>query len=179
MEDKNVTRMLRALACACLLGAALAAPAAAGKPTMEVIHIADVGIKDKDLTEACGFDVFFDGSGHITLRQFTDQAGEFRGEVNNFAIRVRYYSEFGSVNAVDTGADRVTVLDDGSHVFSIIGNVQSITVPGHGRVYSDTGHMTFHVTFDAEGNPTSELLSAPGQHPEVGQEVVLCEFLGP
>ena len=172
-------RMLRAAVCACLLGAALVAPAAAGKPTMEVIKIADVGILDEFLTEVCGFDIFFDGAGHFTLRQFTDRAGDFRGEVNNFAIRVRYYSEFGSVNAVDTGADRVTVLDDGSQVFSIIGNVQSITVPGHGRVYSNNGQMTFHITFDAEGNPTFELLSAPGQHPEVGQEVVLCEFLGP
>jgi len=179
MEDKNVIRMLRAVVCACLLGAALAAPAAAGKPTMEVIHIADVGILDEFLTETCGFDVFFDGSGHVTLRQFTDNAGEFRGEVNNFAIRVRYYSEFASVNAVDTGADLVKVLDDGSQVLSIIGNVQSITVPGHGRVYSETGKITFHVTFDAEGNPTFELISAAGQHPEVGQEVVLCEFLAP
>lgn len=83
------------------------------------------------------------------------------------------------MNAVDTGADRVTVLDDGSQVFSIIGNVQSITVPGHGRVYSETGKITFHVTFDAEGNPVFELISAAGQHPEEGQEVALCEFLGP
>jgi hypothetical protein len=171
--------MLRAAVCACLLGAALVTPAAAGKPTMEVIKIADVGILDEFLTEACGFDVFFDGAGHFTLRQFTDRAGDFRGEVNNFAIRVRYYSEFGSVNAVDTGADRVTVLDDGSRVFSIIGNVQSITVPGHGRVYSETGKITFHVTFDAEGNEVFELISAAGQHPEEGQEVALCEFLGP
>lgn len=68
MEDKIVIRMLRAVVCACLLGAALAAPAAAGKPTMEVIHIADVGILDEFLTETCGFDVFFDGAGHFTLR---------------------------------------------------------------------------------------------------------------
>ena len=81
---------------------------------MERVPIADVGVLDEGLTDACGFDVWVDASGHITFRLFTDAAGNPKREVNNFAIQVRFYSEFGEFRTRDIGPDRVRYLDDGS-----------------------------------------------------------------
>ena len=172
-------RMLRAALCATLLGAALAAPASASQPATERVRIADIGVLDEELSGACGFDVLVDAIGHVTFRVFSDANGDPRGEVNNFAIRLRWYSEFGEATAVNVGPDRVTYLDDGSQILAITGNLASITAPGSGRVYSENGVITFLVTFDAEGNESFEFLSASGQHPSDSLESVLCELLAP
>ena len=127
----------------------------AGKPQMERVPIADVGVLDEGLTDACGFDVWVDGSGHITFRLLHDKAGNPRHEVNNFAIRVHFYSEFGSFDSVDVGPDRVTYLDDGSIILATTGNIQSITVPGQGKVVADSGQSVFHVTFPEDGSDPS------------------------
>lgn len=161
---------------ACL---AVASPVAAGKPIMERIPISDVGILDPFLTEACGFDVFVDATGHVTFRLFTDAEDNPLREVNNFGIRLRYHSEGGSVRTVDVGVDRVTHNADGSITQVIIGNVQSIQVPGQGRVSSDVGQTTLLITFpDPEGPPEVELIKQAGQH-DADSIAILCEALAP
>jgi hypothetical protein len=92
---------------------------------------------------------------------------------------VRIYSEFGELRTVDVGADRVTFHADGSITTSVIGNVQSIQLPGQGRVYADVGITTLHITFpDPEGDPVVEVLHQAGQH-EDDQVAVICEALAP
>ena len=153
-------------------------PAMAGKPQMERISIADVGELDEGLTEACGFDVWVDASGHITFRVFTDAADNPTREVNNFAIRVRFYSEFASFNSVNVGPDRVTYLDDGSIILATTGNIQSITVPGRGKVVAASGQSVFHVTFPEDGSdPIFELLLQPGNHTEGDSTPIICDVL--
>jgi hypothetical protein len=170
---------LAALGAAALLTIAFALPAAAGKPQMEKVPVNDVGIEDEFLTEHCGFPIFFDASGHFILRLFTNPDGSPKRELNNFAIGIRYYSANGSVRTRDVGVDRVTYLPDGSLINVVIGTVQSINVPGQGRVYADTGQKTFHVTFDpVTGEASAELLSSSGQHSETPLEDVLCDVLG-
>ena len=120
----------------------VASPAAAGKPVTERVADDDVGILDEFLTDACRFDVFVDASGHITFRLWTDAEGNPIRELNNFGVRLRFYSEDGSVRTVDVGADRVTHKPDGSFTNVVIGNVQSIQIPGQGRLYADGGTTT-------------------------------------
>ena len=156
----------------------LAQPAAAGKPQMERVPVSDVGVLDEGLTDECGFDVWVDATGHITFRLMTDAAGNPTREVNNFAIRVRFYSEFGSFNAVNVGPDRITYLDDGSIILATTGNIQSITVPGQGRVLADTGQSVFHVTFPEDGSdPIFELIRQPGQHTGGNTAQIACDVL--
>jgi hypothetical protein len=92
---------------------------------------------------------------------------------------VTWSSAFGSVSTVDVGADRAIYHADGSITLTVIGNVQSITVPGQGRAYADVGRTVFHVTFpDPEGEPVFELLRQSGQH--FGDQLaVICEALAP
>lgn len=174
-----MSKILRVAAATLCLSLAIAAPVAAAKPTQEFITINDIGLQDEFLTEACGFDVFFDGTGHVILRQFTDANGDLVAEVNNFGIHVRFYSEFGETSVVDVGLDHVVVQADGSQILSIIGNVQSLTVPGEGIVSADNGQIQFHITFDAEGNPTFEFIFGAGQHPESDPTALFCAAIGP
>lgn len=173
-------RRARAILIASVACLVIAGPAAAAKPQMERVTLNDIGLKDDFLTEHCGFDVFFDGTGHFILRSFTDSEGNLQREVNNFAIHVRVYSEWGSVSVVDVGADLVTYNADGSVTRVIIGSVQSIQLPGQGRVYAAVGQTTLLMTFpDPEGDPVVEVVREVGQHSDIAQEDVLCDALAP
>jgi hypothetical protein len=154
-------------------------PVAAAKPVMEHLQLSDTGIRDEFLSEACGFDVWVDFVGVATFRVWLDSEDNPLREVNNFGVRVRYYSEWGSIRTQDVGADRAIYHPDGSVTLTVIGNVQSIQVPGQGRVYSDVGLVSFHITFpDPEGEPVFELLSVAGQHSD-DQLSVICDVLAP
>lgn len=74
-----------------------------------------------------------------------------------------HLQRLGPYRVVDVGADRIAYNADGSITQVIIGNVQSIQLPGQGRVYSDVGRVTFQVTFseDPIEEPTVELISGP------------------
>ena len=171
-------RRARAILIASLACLALASPAAAAMPQMERVVLNDIGLQDEFLTDACGFDVFFDGTGHVIFRQFFDSEGVLQREVNNFGVHIRVYTEWGSVSLVDVGVDLVTYNADGSITQVIIGNVQSIQLPGQGRVYADVGQTTLMFTFpDPEGEPAVEVVRQVGQHSDFGQEDVLCEAL--
>jgi hypothetical protein len=69
--------------------------------------------------------------------------------------------------------------EDGSITQFVIGNAQSINVPGRGRVWFNTGVSVFEITFDGAGNPQFEFILEHGQHSEADQLEVLCELLGP
>ena len=169
-------RIALILASALLL--ATAVPVAAGKPEMERIPIDDVGLLDEFLTDECGFDVFFDGSGHITFRLLSDADGNPMREVNNFAIQIRYYSEFGEVRTRDIGPDRVRYLDDGSITIAVTGNIQSFSVPGQGRVVANTGQTILHITFPEDGSdPITEVIRQAGNHTEGDSTAVICDLL--
>jgi hypothetical protein len=162
---------------ACL---ALVSPAAAGKPVMEKVTLNDIGILDEFLTEECGFDIFIDGTGHIIFRTFLDDEGAPVREVNNFGIHIRIYSDWGSLRVVDVGVDLISYNEDGSITQIVIGNLQSIQLPGQGRVYSNVGRTVFLVTFpDPDGEPVVEIIKQSGQHSEVSQVDVICEALAP
>ncbi len=157
-----------------LLVAVVAAPVNAAKPQMERVEVSDIAFDDEFLTEACGFPVKFDVTGHITFRAFLDAAGNPVREVNNYALAARYYSDSGSVRVRDVGVDRVTYTDGGL-INVIVGNVQSIQIPGQGRVYSDVGQITIQFTF-TEGEPIVEVIGSAGQHDD-NSSAVLCGAL--
>ena len=172
-------RGLRVALLATLACLVLASPAAAGKPLMEKATLNDIGVLDEILTEVCGFDVFLDATGHIIFRLFVDDEGEPIREVNNFGVHLRLFSEWGSIQLVDVGVDRILYNEDGSITQLIIGNVQSIQVPGQGRVYADVGLTEVLVTFpDPEGDPVFELIRQAGQHSDNHLDVI-CAALAP
>lgn len=173
-----MVRMIRAFMCACLLGAVLVVPAAAVQPTMERIEVAD-GFLDEELTELCGFDVWFTATGHVTFRLMTDNDGNPVREVNNFALRLTYSSEFGSLSTTDVGPDRVTYNDDGSLDIWITGNPQSITAPGEGLVWANSGWLHILVTFDENGDATVEFIGEAGHHSGEDAGEIICDLLGP
>jgi len=88
-------------------------------------------------------------TGHVTFRLFTDADGNPVREVNNYATRIHWWSVNGDIHAQDVGADRATYMDDGGIVIIIIGSVQSFSIPGRGRVYSDVGRSM--LVIDANG----------------------------
>ena len=175
-----VVRMIRAFMCACLLGAMVVAPVAAVPPETERIEINDVGLLDEGLTDLCGFDVWVDGSGHITFRRFIDTEGNPTHEVNNFAIQVRYYSEFGEVRTRDIGPDRVWFLDDGNRIVYITGNIQVINAKGEGRLWSNNGWVKVLVTVDENGEDIAfDVIATAGPHSDEDAGLIACELLGP
>lgn len=173
-------RRVRVMVLTVLASLLVTSPIAAAPPLMEHVQIRDIGIQDEFLSEACGFDIWVDAIGVVTFRLWLDSEDNPTREVNNFGLRVRYYSEGGSIRTQDVGADRVTYHPDGSVTLTVIGNVQSIQVPGEGRVYANVGRVTFHFTFpDPEGDPVVEVLSVAGQHSDIDQLDLICELLAP
>jgi len=171
-----VRRFVRILGLGLLGSVLIGGPVNAGKPTTERIQI-DETFVDDFLTEACGAEVTAHVTGHVTFRVFNDAAGNPVRELNNYAVRNTWTSESGSLRANDVGVDRITFLPDGSLLQVVIGNVQSISIPGQGRVYADVGQTTVHITFDANGDPIFTVLEQHGQH-EGDQLEVLCSVLG-
>lgn len=172
---------LRSVTLTCVLLAALAIPASVGaaKPDSFRVPIADIGIRDDFASEICGFDIWFDAVGHITLKAWLDGEGSPTREVNNYAIRLTYYSGAASVFAQDVGVDRITYNEDGTLLQVIVGSVQSFTAKGQGRVYAANGQTTLLVTFNEETEEfEAEVLSVHGPHDE-DQLAVLCEVLAP
>jgi hypothetical protein len=156
-----------------LLGAALVvAPVSAGKPESERVPIDEVFVDD-ELSAACGVTVNAHVLGHITFRLFGDADGDPVREVNNYATRIQWWSVNGEIHAQDVGADRVAYLDDDSVVVIIIGSVQSFSIPGEGRVYSDVGRSM--LVIDANADATFTPLG--GQH-DADQLAAICGVLG-
>lgn len=172
-------RRVRVMVLTVLASLLVTGPVAAAKPIMERVQFTDVGVHDEFLSEACGFDVWIDAMGHATFRLWLDAQDNPLREVNNFGVRLTYYSEWGSIRTQDVGADRATYHPDGSVTLTVIGNVQSMQIPGEGRVYSDVGRVSFLFTFpDPEGDPVVEILSVAGQH--AGDQLgVICDVLAP
>lgn len=173
-------RRVRVMVLTVLASLLVASPVAAAEPVMEHVQLSTIGMHDDFLSEACGFDVWLDSSGVVTFRVWLDAEDNPIREVNNFGVRVRYYSEWGSIRTQDVGADRAIYHPDGSVTLTVIGNVQSIQIPGQGRVYSNVGRVNLHFTFpDPEGEPVVEVLSVAGQHSDVDQLDIICGALAP
>jgi hypothetical protein len=171
-------RLIRASLAAAFLCGVLAFPVGASEPITQRIPLSIVGAVDEGTSRVCGFEVRNDVTGHITLRVWQDASGNPIRELNNYAIRIRYYSSARSVTTEDVGVDRITYLADGSIRLVTIGNIQSLNVQGGGRVYADVGQSTFLVTFDAQGNASFELLAQKGKH-DPDQARILCGILRP
>jgi hypothetical protein len=172
-------RRVRVMVLTVLASLLVTSPVAAAKPIMEHIQIRDIGMADEFLSDACGVDVWVDAIGVVTFRVWLDAEDNPIREVNNFGLRIRYYSEWGSIRTQDVGADRAIYHADGSVTLRVMGNVQSIQIPGKGRVYSDVGRVGFHITFpDPESGPVFELISIAGQHSD-DQLSVICDVLAP
>jgi hypothetical protein len=169
-------RIARVVGLAVLGTLLVAAPVSAGKPQMDQLNVDDLFV-DTFLSEACGAEVTVHVTGHITFRLFTDRAGNPTRELNNYALAEVYSSENGVVRAKDVGVDRITYLPDGSLLRFIIGNVQSFSIPGQGRVYQDVGRTMVVITFDANGVPSFEATPLGGQH-DPDQTGALCSVLG-
>lgn len=168
-------RIVRVIGLGLLCAVLVAAPVIAGKPQMEKVPVNALFV-DEFLTEACGVEVTTQVTGHFIFRLFTNAAGDPVREVNNYALNVRFSSVNGTIRAQDVGADRITYLDDGTLIQVIIGNVQSISIPGQGRVYADVGRTMVVITVDENGDPSFDVTPLGGQHDE-DQLSVICGFL--
>jgi hypothetical protein len=166
------SRFMVALTAALLGPFLIAAPASAAQPEMERISLDDLFVAPF-LSDACGVEVHGQVTGHLTLRLFTDADGNPVREVDNGAIDVRLWSVYGEIHAKNAGVDRVTYVDDGSVVIVSIGNVNSFSVSGDGRVYSDVGRSL--LVIDANGDETFTPLN--GQH-DRDQLGAICSVLG-
>lgn len=173
-----MVRLVRALIAACLLALVGATSAFAARPVIWRIDVADIGSVDYLLTDACGVDVRFDVRGHFTFRTFFDDKGIPTRDIDTFALRVRYYAEAGQVSLVEVGPHRVTFHPDGSSTSYATGNIQSIQLPGQGRVYSDVGWSQIYISLDENGDQTVEVVAMVGRH--WGDRVAaLCSALAP
>ena len=169
-------RIARVVGLGLLAAVFVAAPVHAGKPVMERVPIDDLFV-DEFLSEACGAEVTAHFTGHIIFRLFEDAEGNPVRELHTFGLAGTYQSENGTVHVRDVGADRIEYLQDGSLIQVVLGNVRSFSIPGQGRVYSDVGRSTFHITFDANGDPIFTFISSSGQHDDSDLEA-LCSVLG-
>jgi hypothetical protein len=167
-----VRRIARVITLGVLGAILVSTPVSAGKPDM-VLEAFDVTFVDDELSAACGVEVNAHFSGHTIVRVFTDADGNPARELNNYAIQAHWWSVNGDIHVRDVGADRVTFFEDGSVTLIIIGNVQSFSIPGQGRVYADVGRVM--IEFDADGNAT--VTATPGQHDE-DQLAAICDVLG-
>ena len=175
-EGETMRRITVALLLAAAVAPAAVMPVAAAAPTHDRYDVHEIGVLDEPASDACGFDVWTDNIGHVTYKVFSDRDGNPRREIDNYAIRSREYTDFGSFWLVNAGPDRITYLDDGSIIDTTIGNIGSFSAKGQGRVYSDVGWTRYHVTFDEDGNPTFEFLGAAGVH-DIDITAVLCPLL--
>jgi hypothetical protein len=132
---------------------------------------------DAFLSDACGVEVTVHETGHFIGRTFIDANGDLARAVNNFALTVSWSSVNGTIEAKDVGADLITFPDDGSIIRLVIGSVQSISIPGQGRVYQEVGRTLVVITFDANGVPTFDVTPLGGQH-DSNQLDVICGVLG-
>ena len=169
-------RIARVVGLAVLGVLLVAAPVSAAKPQMERVDVDEVFIDDV-LSAACGSEVTVHETGHATFRLFTDGAGAPARELNNYALTAVYSSENGSLRVKDVGVDRIEYLPDGSLLQFIIGNVQSFSIPGQGRVYQDVGRTMVVITFDANGVPSFDATPLGGQH-DADHTGALCSVLG-
>lgn len=168
--------ILRIVVPATLALLVVAGPASAAAPLQDHVVIDD-RFTDEFLSDACGVEVTAHFTGHIGFRAWFDEVGEPLRERNTFALSGVYSSANGAVRVRDVGVDRVTYEPDG-FVNVIVGNVQSIQVPGKGRVYSDVGQTTLRFTLDEAGQIVDiELVGQAGQHDD-DQTEALCGILG-
>jgi hypothetical protein len=166
-----VSKFVRLGLVAACLALLAASPVAAGAPTIERQDINDVGVPLDELSEACGFDVWVDVTGHITDHVFTDSEGNERREITNYNLLVTYHSDNGSVFAVNVGPDRIWFNADGSLTLQITGNVESLHGKGNGGAYQDVGFTELIINGD-----DVTFVRAPGQHDDNHDEV-LCGLL--
>jgi hypothetical protein len=161
----RVSRLLRVALVAMSLILCCATPAAGAKPSVERVPLNLSGIFQPQLSAFCGFDIWADVSGHFQFRVFSDNAGNPTREIDNYALRIQWYtSGDASLATVFVGPDRVTFNDDGSLDVFLTGNRESLHGPGIGSAYQSVGWTHVHVTFDTDGNQLEELVSVVGQH---------------
>jgi hypothetical protein len=133
-----------ALAMIPMLIATLASPAAAAKPSREVIDIgtpADEAVVGAIFTELCGFPVTASIESRVTVLVFTGRDGEFRRELDIYAsMDILLNGSGGSVTLHDLGPDVFWLSRDGALLYAAVG--RSLTGSGYiGRVVVnlDTG----------------------------------------
>ncbi len=149
-----------------------ATPAFAGKPDLLRIPIDDVGIRDDGLSELCGFDIFFDGQGHILVKTTFDASGSPVRQIANYGVRVEMYSAVSRLHWVDTGVDKTTFHPDGSITIRQSGNLQAMTAPGRGKVHGANGHIIIEI------DPTGAEETTVKGHFDQLDPTLFCDLLG-
>ena len=164
-------RVTLSLVAALLAVAGLAGPVLAAKPSIERTEIAAPPVLDGFLTAVCDFDVWLTSTGHVILRTWTDAQDNLVREVFTINLHVTISAGGASLHAVDAGMDKVTFLDGGAEQVEIHGNLQLLTVKGHGPVLGAAGRFAFIVTplFDENGDPILD---------EEGNQIVDFEVIG-
>ena len=147
-------RLPRLCGLATLLTALLAAPAAAAQPTITT-QVVDESFGDQFLSDVCGFPVTVTASGHTRTRVWSDAGEAPIREVFTVNVHVTISAGGASLHTVDAGMDTVTFLEGGAVQVAIHGNLQLLTVKGHGPVLGIAGIFTFVETplFDENGDP--------------------------
>jgi hypothetical protein len=182
-------RPLRLGGLAILVTVLLTAPAAAAQPTITT-EVVEASFTDQFLSEVCGFPVTVTASGHTRTRHWSDAGGAPIRELFTVNVHVTISAGGASMRTLDSGMDKVTFLDGGAAQVEIHGNLQLLTVKGHGPVLGAAGRFAFIETplFDENGDPILdedgnqvvdfELLADSGIRAEEDLEAV-CAALAP
>jgi hypothetical protein len=132
---------------AAVLALALAAPALAAKPFMEVISLDDPVAEAEwsaILTQECGAPISADFEGTVTLHLFTDGQGDFKREIDKYWIRDTFTNtETGaSVLLKDVGPDIIWIGRDGILYVAVTGRSLTGTgVIGRTVINGETGEV--------------------------------------
>lgn len=139
-----------------LLVLAVAAPVAAGRPERFVIDISDpefeAGVA-ADVSEACGFDIVVEGSGHIIVHLFDRDRGVV--EIDNYRM-FQTFSANGETVVVrpDAGPDVVFVGRDGALYLAITGR----PITGSGVIGRQVINLDTDEIVSSNGNDVGDFI---------------------
>lgn len=155
-------------------GLAAAPPASAVPPERVVSEVYDADLVEEDvfLTEACGFPVTAQLSGHFRITAFFNKDGSLNRYTAHPSFRTTLSSPTATITTADVGLDRYVVNDDGTiSVFGTgihlklkdgpkaIGLWRLVVDSETGELISEEYHGRFDVTADGTLEAVCDALS--------------------
>ena len=150
-------RIMHAAVGAVLLGTLAAGSVLAAKPDLFIIDIGTQEFEDDQeafFSDACGFPIDFEGSGHILFHVFNDNPSLI--EIHNFRLFETFTANGKTVEVrPDSGPDVIRVGQDGDVYLAIVGrSVTGTGVIGRTLINLSTGEFV-----SAHGHDLGDFIS--------------------